>query len=378
MKFTLLQHGELYSPQPQGKKALLLGGSQIAHIGALDEQLLRTTGLECEVMDVSGCVVVPGFIDPHEHLIGAGGEEGFASRMPEILASQIVTAGITTVIGLMGTDTVTRHLASLHAKASQLAEEGVTAYFYTGGFELPPSTLTGSIMHDLVMIEKIIGVGEVAISDQRWVDPHLDPLAHVVTEAMLGGMMSGKAGVTHFHVGPGKKRLALLHDLLDNYDVPPECLYPTHINRNEALIDDGIALAKRGAYVDMDTTEEKLGEHLRYYRRAGGPLDRLSVSSDAHTPGGSARKLYEQFVSCVHEHGFALTELLPLFTSNPAKILKLAGKGCLQKGRDADLLVLHKQTLEILHVFANGRQVVKEGEYVAPSKQEQQVAQGKE
>jgi beta-aspartyl-dipeptidase (metallo-type) len=169
MKFTLLQHGNLYTPQAQGKQALLLGGSQIAHIGTLDEETLAATGLDCEVIDVSGCVIVPGFIDPHEHLIGAGGEEGFASRMPEILASQILTAGVTTVIGLLGTDTVTRHLSCLHAKASQLWAEGITAYFYTGGFELPPSTLTGSLVNDLVMIDKIIGTGEVAISDQRWV-----------------------------------------------------------------------------------------------------------------------------------------------------------------------------------------------------------------
>lgn len=378
MKFTLLQSGELYSPEAQGVQSLLMAGSQIAQIGALDEQKLVATGLDCEVIDVTGCVVTPGFIDPHEHIIGAGGEEGFASRMPEILASQILTAGITTVIGLMGTDTVTRHLASLQAKACQLAAEGVTAYFYTGGFELPPSTLTGSIMNDLVLVEKIIGIGEVAISDQRWVDPQLDPLAHVVTETMVGGMISGKAGITHFHTGPGKKRLSLLHELLDNYEVPAKCLYPTHINRNEALIDDGIALAKRGAYVDMDTTEEKLGEHLAYYRRQGGPLDRLTVSSDAHTPGGSPRKLYEQFVDCLCTHGWALPALLPLFTSTPAKILQLPGKGMLAKGNDADILVLDRESFAIVHLFARGRQVIKAGALVTPSKQEEQVAAGKE
>ncbi len=378
MKFTLLQGGELYSPEAQGVQTLLMAGSQIAHIGALDEQQLVATGLDCELIDVTGCVVTPGFIDPHEHLIGAGGEEGFASRMPEILFSQIVNAGITTVIGLLGTDTVTRHLACLHAKVSQLDEEGITAYFYTGGFELPPSTLTGSLSNDLVMIDKIIGTGEVAIADQRWVDPQLDPLAHVVTETMLGGMMCGKAGVTHFHTGPSKKRLSLLHELLDNYEVPAKCLYPTHINRNEALIDDGIALAKRGAYVDMDTTEEKLGEHLTYYRQQGGPLDRLTISSDAHTPGGSPRKLYEQFVDCLHTHGWSLVELLPLFTSNPAKILQLPGKGVLAKGNDADILVLERAIFAIVHLFARGRQIIKAGALVAPSKQEEQIAAGKE
>lgn len=377
MNFTLIQGGDLYSPQPQGQQSLLLAGNQIAKVGVIDPQPLLAADVDLTVVDATGCVVVPGFIDPHEHLIGAGGEAGFASRMPEILASQILTAGITTVIGLLGTDTVTRHLASLHAKASQLWAEGITAYFYTGGFELPPSTLAGSLMNDLVMIDKVIGAGEIAISDQRWVDPQLDPLAHVVTETRVGGMMSGKAGVTHFHVGPGKKRLALLHELLDNYDIPPASLYPTHINRNEALIDDGIALAKRGAYVDMDTTEETLGEHLAYYRKQGGPLAQLTVSSDAHTPGGSPRKLYEQFVNCACEHHWALAELLPFFTSNPAQVLQLSAKGALEKGKDADVLVLDRQTLAIVHLFAGGRQLMKDGQVVALSQQEQQLAQGK-
>jgi beta-aspartyl-dipeptidase (metallo-type) len=158
----------------------------------------------------------------------------------------------------MGTDTTTRHVASLHAKASQLWAEGITAYFYTGGFELPPRTLTGSVMDDLVLIDKVIGTGEIAISDPRWIDPLLDPLAHIVVQTVTGGKMAGKAGVVHFHTGPGQRRLGLLHELLDCYDLPPAAIYPTHINRSEALIDDAIALARRGGFVDMDTVEEDL------------------------------------------------------------------------------------------------------------------------
>jgi beta-aspartyl-dipeptidase (metallo-type) len=238
--------------------------------------------------------------------------------------------------------------------------------------------MTNSVIDDIVMIDKIIGTGEIAISDPRWLDPKLYDLAHVLSQSALGGKMAGKAGVCHFHTGPGKNKLSLLHELLDNYDISPSSIYATHINRNEALVDDGIALAKRGAFVDMDSVEEDLGERLSYYFEHGGPPDQITVSSDAHTPKGSSRKLYEQFIDCVHNHDLPLVELLPIFTSNAATALKLTKKGCLQSGNDADVLILRKETLEIVHLFARGHHLIKEGQLIHLSKQEQQVEAGKE
>lgn len=378
MKFTLIEGGDLYTPRHAGVQPLLLGGGIIAKVGPVERSALHALSDEVTTIDATGCIVVPGWIDPHAHIIGAGGEDGFGSRMPEILFGQIVCAGVTTIVGLMGTDTTTRHVASLHAKASQLWEEGVTAYFYTGGFELPPTTLTGSVMDDLVLIDKVIGTGEIAISDSRWIDPLLDPLAHIVVQTATGGKMAGKAGVVHFHTGPGKRKLGLLHELLDCYDVPAEAIYPTHINRTEALVDDAVALARRGAYVDMDTVEEDVVQRLPYYLAQGGPPDRITISSDAHTPSGSTRKLYEQFVACVREAKLPLETVLACYTSNPAAALKLKAKGSLAAGKDADVLVLRQESLELVHVVARGRLVVRDGEFVAPSRQEQQVESGKE
>jgi len=361
-----------------GTQSLLLTGEQIAKIGTLDSKHLAALDLDVNVVDAKGALVVPGFIDPHAHIIGAGGEEGFASRMPEILVSQLVSAGITTVIGLLGTDTSTRNLTCLHAKACQLFDEGLTSYIYTGGFELPASTLTNSVIDDLVMIDKIIGTGEIAISDPRWLDPQLYDLAHVVFQTALGGKMGGKAGVTHFHTGPGKNKLSLLHQLLDEYEISPSSLYATHINRNEELVADGIALAKRGAYVDMDTVEEDLGERLTYYLEHGGPPQQITISSDAHTPKGSPHKLYKQFTDCVHNYEMEITDLLPLLTSNVATVLKLSKKGRLQAGNDADVLILEKNSLEIRHLFARGRHWIKDGRLNELSKQEEEVKAGYE
>jgi beta-aspartyl-dipeptidase (metallo-type) len=371
--FTLIENADIYTPEAIGITSILLAYDHIAQIGTIDRKALIALFPDCQVIDAKGCIVIPGFIDPHEHLIGAGGENGFKSRMPEVSFEQIVTSGITTVVGLLGTDTATRRLDCLHAKINQLSDEGITAYMFSGGFELPPTTLTGSLLNDLVMIDKAIGAGEIAISDYRWVDPDFQELARLVTEVMVGGKMGGKAGVTHFHVGDGKKRLSLLKDLLDDYDIPAKCLYATHITRSKQLMKDAIALAECGAFVDMDTVEENIGECLQYYLEHHGPIDQLTMSSDAHTPGGSPEKLYGQFVSCILEHALPLTTVLPCFTRNTADVLALKQKGRLEPNCDADITIMDTTTLEIRHVFARGKHMVSDGSLIHTSEQHHQM-----
>ncbi len=157
-------------------------------------------------------------------------------------------------------------------------------------------------------------------------------------------------------------------------DITPTSLYPTHINRNTELMDDAIALARRGCYVDLDTANRDLGQWVPYYREHGGPLDRLTISSDANTsmpvraPGGTLERyerpasgwIWEQVRSCVREHDLPLEELLPHCTSNTAAVLKLQGKGRIEVGMDADLLAVDAATLDIVHVWARGRQMVRD------------------
>ena len=95
--FTIIRGGEVYTPEPLGKNDVLLAGGKIVRVGGeIDRKKLEATGLGCEVVDAEGCVVLPGFIDPHQHILGAGGEAGPASRMPEIAVEDILRAGMTT------------------------------------------------------------------------------------------------------------------------------------------------------------------------------------------------------------------------------------------------------------------------------------------
>jgi len=358
---TLIENGEVYAPEPRGRQSVLLVDGKIGKVGAVDRRAVEALGLEHSVVEAEGCVVTPGFIDPHEHLLGGSGERGFSTQTPEISLSEIVTAGITTVVGCLGVDTTMKTLAGLLAKVKGLEEEGMTAFMWTGGYNVPPTCILGSVRDDVMFVDEVIGCGEVAIADVRATDPEARELARLVTDAYVGGMLGRKAGVTHFHVGEGPRRLRCLRELLDAnvFDVKPEWLYATHINRSEALMREAIDLARQGATVDLDTVDEDLGERLGFYFDNGGDPSRLTVSSDASI--SSPRTLYEQICKAVVEHRFPLERVLALVTENTARTLKLERKGRLEAGRDGDVLVLRRGSLEIVDVFARGKGMVRDG-----------------
>lgn len=358
---TLIQNGELYAPERRGPCDVLAVAGQIVEIrtAGIDRRALDAAGLPLDVIDAGGCVVTPGFLDPHEHLLGGSGESGFASQTPEIALREIVMGGITTVVGCLGVDTTTKTMPGLLAKVKAFNEEGITAYCYSGGYNVPPVTLTGTVRNDMLYVQEVIGAGEVAIADRRSTEPSIAELARLVRDAYVGGLLSGKAGVTHFHVGEGKERLAILRTLLDDYEIAPDSLYPTHVERNEGLMQEAVELSLRGVTVDVDTVEHDLARWVAFYRERGGDPTRLTASSDAAI--NSPRTLYEQVRSCVQEHGMALQDVLPIVTANTARVLKLAYKGRLEQGADADLLVLRQGSLDIVEVIARGRRLVKNG-----------------
>lgn len=357
--FTLIKNGQIYTPTATNVTTLFLVGDKIGRLGDIDEKALASLGCDYQIIDASDCLVIPGLIDPHQHFIGGGGESGFASRLPPIELENIVKAGITTAVGCLGTDTVSRTLADLLAQARQFSEQGLTTYIYTGGFHVPPQTFTGRIAGDFIVVDKVIGIGELALSDVRSLNPAPSELTRLVSEAVVGGSLTGKAGVTHFHMGEGKERLAPLRELLDQYEIEPASLYPTHIGRNKELFDEAIELARRGVFVDMDTVDENIVKWLGYYRKHKAPLPQLTFSSDSQTAGGSPAKFYNQFVAAAQE--FGLAEVLPHFTLNTANVLKLSQKGRLEAQADADVVVLKKESLELVHVFAKGRHLLKNG-----------------
>lgn len=358
----LIENGEVYAPEPLGRTSVFLSDGKIAKVGEVDRGALERLGVEHEVIDATNCLVVPGFIDPHQHLLGGSGEQGFSSQTPEFFISEIVRWGITTVVGVLGVDTTMKTMPGLLAKVKGLKEEGLNAFLWTGGYNVPPTSIMQTVRDDIMFMDEVIGAGEIAISDLRGMNPPASEIARVATDCYVGGMLAGKAGLTHFHVGEGDRRLAPLRDLLNDYDVEPEWLYATHIERSNKLMDEAIALAGKGMAVDIDTVEEDLPRWLRYYLEHDGDPEQLTVSSDASI--NSPRVLYEQVRECIRKGRYPMERVLSLVTRNPARIMKLKDKGVLEKGRMGDMLLLEKDSLEIVHVLSKGVFMVRDGEMV--------------
>jgi beta-aspartyl-dipeptidase (metallo-type) len=360
--FILIESAEVYDPEPLGSRSVLIVDGKIQKVGSVDRAALERVGVEVEVMDAEGCFVLPGFIDPHEHLLGGSGEGSFALQTPMLFPREILRAGITSVVGTLGVDTTMKTIAGLLARVKALREEGISAWMWSGGYSVPPTTVMGSIRSDMLFVNEVIGAGEIAISDERSLNQSTQELAKMVRDTHVGGLLSGKAGLTHFHVGEQDTRLQPLRELIDDFQIEAEWLYPTHVQRNERLLREAIDLANAGANVDFDVVNEDLEKWLGFYLENGGPLERLTVSSDADS--STPDILAEQMRGLVTTHGFSLDLVLPLFTSNPARILKLSGKGRVAAGCDADVLIVDPDTLELRDVITNGQFAVRDGAVV--------------
>ncbi|KML36610.1 beta-aspartyl-peptidase [Cytobacillus firmus] len=383
---TLIKNAEIYSPHFLGKKDMLLVHNKIGYIRDSIE-LPELSFADIEVINAEGKLAVPGFIDSHVHIIGGGGEGSYKTRTPEIQLTDATLSGITTLVGVIGTDGTTRTMASLIAKARALEEEGITCYVQTGSYQVPVKTLTGKIEDDLILIDKIIGVGEIAIADHRSSQPTVEEMAKIASAARVGGMLSGKAGIVNVHVGDSYDHLRLLEDIAENTDIPIKQFYPTHINRNPHLFEAGIRYAKNGGYVDFTTSsipkffeegEVKCSKALRIMLDEGVPAGQITFTSDgqASLPDfneqgeliglqiGKVSTLFSEVRDAILQEGVSMENALSVITKNPASILKLHQKGKIEEGKDADLVILNKETLAIETVYSLGRKMVEDGKAV--------------
>ncbi len=378
MMIKLLKNARVYAPDPLGRQDLLLAGERIVRI---HPDLSAYEGLpDVEVYDLQGKILVPGYIDLHVHITGGGGEQGPASRVPEAQLHHFLSSGVTTLVGLLGTDGITRSLEALVAKARALQEEGLSVYTLTGSYGYPTCTLTGSVERDIVLVPPMVGV-KIAVSDHRSSNPSGEDLIALASAARRAGLLSGTAGLTVMHMGSGRGGLDPLFYALDHSDIPAKNFLPTHMLRTQELMLQGAELVRRGGYVDCtagssDLELEEYSDRLAQLLRMDGvSADHITLSSDAFgsqprfdAQGNCIGLIYtsprylHQTVLGLIRRGFPLEEALRLLTSSPAAVLGLSGrKGCVAPGADADLLVLNED-LEMDSLFVRGRTAIWNGE----------------
>jgi beta-aspartyl-dipeptidase (metallo-type) len=379
--FTLFKNAEIYTPDYFGRGCVLVAAGKIAYAGTEPPAIDPLLG--CEIVDLAGAALVPGFIDCHVHITGGGGEDGFATQAPSVPLSQFTRHGVTSVVGLLGTDDITRCTANVLARVQGLRAEGLSAWCWTGGYHVPPTTLTGSVSSDVVNIEAIIGMGELAISDHRSSQPTFDEFLRLASEVHVAGLLTRKAGVLHLHLGDGKRGLEMVRRALAESELPARVFHPTHVNRNKALFEEACELAQQGITIDVtafpvaaDEDAWSAADAWERYRQKGCPPEHFTLSSDG---GGCLPTFNDQgelvrmeFASSaalpetlmeLKSRGHKLQDILPCLSSNVARLLRLRSKGRIEPGLDADLVVLGADG-SVRDVMALGNWMVRENQPV--------------
>lgn len=366
----LFKKAVVYAPQKIGVRDVLVLNDRIL---AVEENLVVSLpGLE--VVDAEGLIMTPGLIDQHVHLLGGGGEGGPVSRVPEIPFSRLAACGTTTAVGVLGTDSVTRSVQALLAKVRAVKQEGLSAWMYTSNYALPPTLLSRSVRDDLFLVPEVVGV-KIAFHDHRSSFPTVDELLRILSDVRVGGMIAGKPGVLHIHMG----------DLPGSYDafkeiiargVPAKHLRPTHCARDKALFEDMLDFARSGGVVDVTSgggcaplpeimdqlvREKAVLENVTFSTDGGGSIPRFDANGNMVGLGtGSPAANLDMLRDLTTNHGFALETLLPMVTANVADNLGLVGKGRIGAGFDGDLCCFDKD-MQLRHVIAKGAFLMRDG-----------------
>lgn len=376
----LIKGATVFAPEPLGQCDILVSGQHIERIAPT----IDISGDDITEIDAQDCIAMPGMVDTLVHFSGGGGEGGFHTRTPEMALTEATLAGVTTVIGALGTDATSRTHSDLLAKAKGLENEGLSTYCYTGSYHVPPRTITGSVMDDIILVDKFIGIGELAIADHRSSQPTPEELARVAADARVGGMLSGKSGIVSIHVGDSDSMLDLLHTVASQSDIPTSQFYPTHMNRNVDLLQAGIEWTKVGGFIDFTTStnadfiaegEVPAAKAIADCLDAGVSVSQITMSSDGNASlpvfdkqgqlvgleVGRVKSLYDSFTDLVQEYGVDLPSAVAVVSTTPADILGLKQKGRLKASLDADITLLRADSLHVDSVFAKGQMMVREG-----------------
>lgn len=368
--FTLIKNAHIYAPEDLGIRDVLIGGKKIIKTG--ENIRFDWDPEELEIIDASGKIMVPGFIDQHVHIIGGGGEDGFASLIREIQMTDCVRCGVTTVVGLLGTDNNAKSVSTLIARTKALKEQGMTAYCLTGSYAYPSETLTGSVKKDIAFIEEVIGV-KVAISDHRSSNISAEELARLATEARVAGLLAKKPGVVHMHTGRGKKGYTDVVKIIKETEIPVSQFRPTHVNLNYP---GALEFAEMGGYLDFTSGNETAETAARLKEAfAKVPLNQITLSSDSNGSFpiwsddlkvigvgiGKMDTLFDTVRHLIKDQGVSTGDAVSVITKNVAEALMLYPvKGCIAKNADADLVLLDKD-LNIDTVIVLGKKAVTDG-----------------
>lgn len=369
----LIKNADVYAPEHLGTRNIFLAGGKIV---AMAEKL-DVTLPDLEVIDAAGYIVAPGLVDQHIHITGGGGEGGWHSRCPELVFSELVKAGVTTFLGVSGTDSMTRSVENLLAKVRGLKNEGASGWMWTSNYAYPVTTITKDVRTDMLAIPEVLGV-KIALGDHRSSFPNQHEIMQILADVRVSGMLTGKTGFLHVHLG----------DFPYSFDIFDECvaqgmpikhIRPTHVARHPEVFRRACEFAKKGGFIDITTGGGNYmgsaADAVRAALAADVPFDRITLSSDGHgsmprfNEAGEMVGLGIGSIMCDIEtirelkDELGVEKALTPMTKTVAGALGLETKGGIAVGKDADILFLTKD-LDIDWVFMMGKVAMRKGEVV--------------
>ena len=379
----IIRNAEVFAPQALGKCDILVGERSILAL----ERKIESSQLPgiVEVIDAASMIAVPGFIDGHQHFTGGGGEGGFHTRTPEMRLSMNIAGGVTTAVGLLGTDALTRTVENLYAKTQAFNAEGITAYMLTGSYWLPSPTVCGSVARDITYLGPVLGV-KLAMADQRGPHYSASDLAKLAAEVRVASLVADKPGIITVHTGINQDGLDMIFEVVEKHSIRADRFVPTHINRkNSKVTGQALELAARGVTIDATCLVYVPGDGDHHMSAAdfacqaddNGLFDQVTFSSDA---GGSLPKwsadrsriigmgigtpesLLFELQRLVRSKGMAMEKALRPLTTTPARIYGLdKQKGRIAVGTDADILLLDADSMALRGVIAKGQVMMRNG-----------------
>lgn len=369
----LIKNADVYAPEHLGTRDIFLAGGKIV---AMAEKL-DVTLPDLELIDAAGYIVAPGLVDQHIHITGGGGEGGWHSRCPELVFSELVKAGVTTFLGVSGTDSMTRSVENLLAKVRGLKNEGASGWMWTSNYAYPVTTITKDVRTDMLAIPEVLGV-KIALGDHRSSFPNQHEIMQILADVRVSGMLTGKTGFLHVHLG----------DFPYSFDIFDECvaqgmpikhIRPTHVARHPEVFRRACEFAKKGGFIDITTGGGNYmgsaADAVRAALAADVPFDRITLSSDGHgsmprfNEAGEMVGLGIGSIMCDIEtirelkDELGVEKALTPMTKTVAGALGLETKGGIAVGKDADILFLTKD-LDIDWVFMMGKVAMRKGEVV--------------
>ena len=341
---------------------------------------------DCEVFDVGGLLVAPGFIDMHVHLREPGQEHketiasgcaaavagGWTSVCPmpntnpvndnaaitRYMIEQAERAGLANVfpIGAITKSSDGAELAEMGemkaAGAVAVSDDGRPvpnagimrrAMQYARDFDLPvidhcedKSLSSGGVMHEgrislllglkgmPALAEDIDAVRDILLAKETGAHLHI---AHVSTKGAIEAVRRAKSEGINVTCEVAPHHFTLTDRAVEGYDTNTKMAPPLRSDEHVAAVIEGIKDGTIDA-IATDHAPHHADEKSLEYDRAPFGITGLE------TAVGLA------FNELVHKGVIGLERLVQMCSANPARIFKLAGRGTLTPGSIADVTII--------------------------------------